>query len=278
MKKYEYDMQKWCDRATCMIAYWPDRKKVMAELQQHLLDQQEAFMEQGLDAQEAADRALEAMGDPYAISKDLGRLHKPFWGYFLRTCKIAFVVLLCVSALLTIFSRNILFIRNGSILDFDAFDQVSYGSDTGRTLHHLSEPDVSFFGDGSYFKVKDAVIYTEYDEYEQREITRLRLNMRQWSFLPIGEVQNYDGIHCVGLTCDFYAIDSLGNVYPFKVPTKLNSLRISSAFHQTGLFSGVHEIWLEDFPAGEAQWVEIRYDRDGRNYALRINLRGGVQE
>ena len=278
MKRYEYDMRDWCHSATCLIAYWPDRKMVIEELYQHILDRQQDFIDQGLEPQEAADRALEAMGDPYAISHDLALLHKPFWGYFLRACKIAFVVLACISLLFCLFGKNLRINNNGSILDFDAFDQASYGTDTGRTLHHLSKPNVSFHVDGSHFKVTDAVIYTAYVEYQQREFTYLRLNMRQWSFLPIREAQNYDGINCVGLTCNFYAIDSLGNVYPFKVPTKQNSLCISSAFHQTGLFSGIHEIWLMDFPEGEAQWIEIRYDRDGRNYALRINLRGGVQE
>jgi len=35
------------------------------------------------------------------------------------------------------------------------------------------------------------------------------------------------------------------------------------------------DLWLNNFSSQEAQWIELRYDRDGRDIRLRIDLNGG---
>ena len=71
----------WLDAATAKIRFSPDRKAVRRELEAHLEDLREAS---GLEE----DAALKAMGDPAGIAEELGRLHRPWWGYLWRTSQV----------------------------------------------------------------------------------------------------------------------------------------------------------------------------------------------
>lgn len=43
-----------------------------------------------------------------------------------------------------------------------------------------------------------------------------------------------------------------------------------------GPFSYTMELWLSNFRSEDADWIEIRYDREGRDIVLRIDLTGGA--
>ena len=86
----------WLDTATKKILFRPDRKAVRRELEAHLEDLREAS---GLDE----EAAVSAMGDPAALAEELGRLHRPWWGYLWRTSQIVLagtVVFCCLLAVL----------------------------------------------------------------------------------------------------------------------------------------------------------------------------------
>lgn len=74
----------WVERATQKIRFGPDRKAVSRELTDHIEDIQDRYMAQGLTSYEAEQRAVEDMGNPEAISEELGRLHKPYLGWLWR--------------------------------------------------------------------------------------------------------------------------------------------------------------------------------------------------
>ena len=87
---------EWLDTATKKILFRPDRKTVRRELEAHLEDLLEAS---GLDEEAAAA----AMGDPEVLAEELGRLHRPWWGYLWRTSQIVLagaVVFCCLLAVL----------------------------------------------------------------------------------------------------------------------------------------------------------------------------------
>ena len=84
---------EWLDTATKKILFRPDRKAVRRELEAHLEDLREAS---GLDEEAAAA----AMGDPEALAEELGRLHRPWWGYLWRTSQIVLVLTVIVCGLL----------------------------------------------------------------------------------------------------------------------------------------------------------------------------------
>ena len=75
---------------------------------------------------------------------------------------------------------------------------------------------------------------------------------------------------------DFWAVDSLGNVYSsFKNDAYSYQRSVSGNLERTGYFSCTMDLWLNNFISQDAQWIELRYDRDGRDIRLRIDLNGG---
>lgn len=88
----------WLDAATKEIRFGPDRRRVRQELEDHILDRMEAAEARGLSAYEAEKAAVEAMGDPGPVARELGRLHRPWLGYLWRASQVLLVVLvLCIA-------------------------------------------------------------------------------------------------------------------------------------------------------------------------------------
>ena len=76
-------LRRWAQNAVYRIGFPGDRKKVYQELMNHMEDHRDALMEQGKSEKEACEAVEKAMGDPFAVAKDLAEIHRPFWGYFL---------------------------------------------------------------------------------------------------------------------------------------------------------------------------------------------------
>lgn len=91
---------KWLEKATAKIRFGPDRRAVQRELEAHLDDAKECRTAAGLPEEEAEAAVLQAMGDPEAIAEELGRLHRPWWGYLWRASQIALAGALALYILL----------------------------------------------------------------------------------------------------------------------------------------------------------------------------------
>lgn len=266
---------QWCERATSLIRFTPDKMAVYQELYDHLEERRDALMEQGLDEKEATGKTLEAMGDAEALAPQLAVIHPPFWGYMLRFSKILLVTLLCLSILpIWKYAKQLDLAEKPDFQEFDIYDHASYGSETGRTLHHMSQPGVSFSCDGSTFTATDAVVYTEFSEHFGTDRTYLYVLIRQTSIFPWTEHMSYwSGFS--GIPSGFIIRDNLGNVYEgFHGQSSDDTQYMYSTGVQSGLFTYTHECWINAFPA-DADWVEIRYQRDGRDFTLHIDLTGG---
>lgn len=71
---------------------WKRARPVLArELEQHLTDQRDAFLEEGADLETAERLAVEEMGDPVRVGTELDRVHrpKPQWGLLAATLALA---------------------------------------------------------------------------------------------------------------------------------------------------------------------------------------------
>jgi len=268
--------RKWCWNATWLIQYTPDREEVAAELYEHLLDHYEDLIAQGYSEEEAVAKALEAMGDASEIAGPLGQLHSPFWGLLTRRLAIAMAILLCITLVSFCFYVGDLRFGNPSPRDFNVFSEESYGGNTGRTLLHMSEHEISASLDGSRFTVTDAAVFTE--TINGTESTRLYLRVQQRTTMPWLEHERY----YYPLTCyyleDFYARDSLGNHYPSFMECGWSGIGLVHHGAQTGLFTYTYECWINDYQGADGDWLELRYDRDGRDFCLRIRLNGGGEE
>lgn len=270
MKKKDWNFDIWCRKATHTIAYRPDRKRVFRELRGHLEDAYEAQIDRGCSPEEAEQMALESIGSAQEVAAKMAAIYKPFWGYLLQASQIVLAVLLVLSLIpiLKYVRANALLLEPAPQLhNFDLYDSASYGGQTGRTLHHLSAPNTSFRSDGNTFTVTDAVVYTEYSDHYQKNVTRLYLQIRQQSLLPWQEHRQYSGFYYAVAHC--FVRDAAGNEYYF-----IEGNSRSSFCAQGGIFSATHLCWIQDFPSN-AKWAELCYERDGRSIAVRIDLTGG---
>lgn len=265
---------RWCNIATCRIYYGPDRKAVFRELMVHLEDAYEAGIARGLSEEDATNRALDSMGKATDIAPQLAAIHRPFWGFMIRACQIALAVLLVLSLVpIWKYASSLKIYDAPPMQNFEIFAPASYGEGTGRVLHHLSQPDVSFSSEAGIFTVTDAAVFTTSSDDGETSWTQLHLLVQQRGLLPWKEHKGYFQFDAV--TRWFSARDSLGNVYDCYWDSLFESNgRLFSDAVQSGIFTGLHELRINDFPK-EATWVELCYARDGRNYTLHIDLTGG---
>lgn len=267
---------KWCMKATFLIRFGPDREAVSNELRSHMEDHYDALVEKGCEPDEAVELVIRSMGDSQDIAHQLAAIHRPFWGYMLRFSRIALIILLCLSLLPIWNYATKLRFGYTQYKNFDVYDKASYGGDTGRTLHHISNPNVKASSDGSTFTVTDAVIFTE-PASDGTEITRFYFRMEQFSWLPWTEQETYFGLYPDQNTVSsqLHAVDSLGNIYGSYKDIMDDQPYIIPNGGQTGLFTYTHECWINGFPATGADWIDIYYTRDGREMCIRIDLSGG---
>lgn len=72
MKMEEY-LNKVTEQMRCKKA----RASVAGELKNHILDQMEAYKQEGLEEEEALDKAIIEMGDPVQVGVSFDRIHRP---------------------------------------------------------------------------------------------------------------------------------------------------------------------------------------------------------
>ena len=93
-------MQQWLDTAVGGIRFRPDRKAVREELQAHLEDKAADLRRifPDMTGEEAAERAVEEMGDAAEIGTELARLHKPWLGYLWTASRVLLGLALALAA------------------------------------------------------------------------------------------------------------------------------------------------------------------------------------
>lgn len=118
MEKRDY-LDKVAEQIRCKRAV----PAVTAELEQHIFDQKEAFMDAGMSESEAEARAVEEMGDPIEAGQKLDQIHRPStpWNAIFLIGMIAVGCQLLLSRLATqtgSFSsyRNLFFLVTGYVL------------------------------------------------------------------------------------------------------------------------------------------------------------------
>lgn len=241
----------WCKAATEKIRYGPDREAVSAELQAHLEDKYDAFLAQGLTHEEATARTLEDMGSAGEIAPQLGAIHRPWLGYLYRVTQLIAITVL-VPAMLVL--GGILLDKLHIKLSIDHYESLSKYDDTG----YYCKPNVCVYTEGYRISIPEAAVVPE----EQRLYFELEVHYWPW----MGGFTARD---------HFWAVDSLGNYYCSIADYDYESPRVNShggGIYSSGIQAGSYT--LEGFDC-DAQWVELHYDRDGRDIVLRIDLTGG---
>lgn len=263
--------REWAGKAASHIKYAPDRGGVIRELMDHMEDKAEELKARGVPEEAAAQAALESMGDPDEVGEQLSAVHKPWLG---RLWDFSRTILILSIVAVVLVGCYMLFVQIISPTSYTerspAFWRAVEREDEHTTVVWL-DADCKDRSDGYTFTVPYAALrYVEAHEKEGWPVPEgvylnLVLKARWWNPL----------LERPGTFQRFYAVDDRGNVYQTILTQRWKE---EPAFvgnvYLTGLLSAEYDAWFEHLDP-EAQWVELRYDRDGRDVRLRIDLTGG---
>ena len=149
---------QFCDHVCMYVRFRPDHAAIRAELAAHWEDHAAALMERGIPEEEAARRALEAMGDPEEIGKELDKSHSPLLGWF-QICFRVFAWAAALAAAIVLVSW--LFNRGGiSYLTTDVEEKWVEQGLLPWTEHVVADfhPDAVFRGEDYTFSVRRALL------------------------------------------------------------------------------------------------------------------------
>lgn len=183
-----YKAQDFVEEILSYVKFSFDRKEISLELNQHMVDKIEHYMEKGYDEKEAENLAINHMGDPKEIGVQLNKEHNPILGWIWAITNIGVRILITIS--IFILAINILIvIFNGSGVKGIAEENIVYRLDINERVE--IDNRVIEFTNLIYEKNGDMNIF--YKDYEKS------LFGRSDSFDWIGHIK-----------------DDLGNEYGYK--------------------------------------------------------------
>lgn len=245
------NFEDWCFRAVSQIRFKPDQEAVYAELKAHLEDHYDDLLAQGHSQDQARRLALEAMGDPEEIAPQLGAIHKPWLGYAYRVVKWV-TIPVCIWALFLLIAFGGSHLH--ALLSTANYDSLREEAEGGSYY----QPNVTDTSDGYRFTVTEAAVNAAGDTLF------IELQITYWPWMPQPGIVNH-----------FWALDNLGNRYISRYETQFDD--VPKVTYQVGFYSQGFEsngLEIRHFDSG-AEWLELHYDRDGRDIVLRIDLTGG---
>lgn len=259
---YYREFYRWCWDAVRKIKYPPDRNKVYAELYDHMMDRYESLIERGMSPADAEKKTLEAMGNADELAIQLAAIHRPFWAYALVLIRIVAIVML----VMTLGSGIRFAYQEVSSLDWDI---VEWGR--GMDMEVYSQvSNVSDSSDGYTFRVTDVALWRKElpepingkDYYDH---LYLRLEVRKplpWS-LPQEALEA------------MWAVDNTGTYYDtvMRETTEPDGIKYMGLVHSRG--DKIYDLYFSSVTE-DLEWIELHYDRDGRDIVLRVELAGGA--
>ena len=259
---------RWCSQAVSGIRFRPDQKEVYAELYAHMEDQYEELLDAGFPEKDAENEVAEAMGDPGETALQLERIHRPFWAYALRAARWCLVlsVLLGLFFLPAYLQGLNIASRHTQTQDEAYFGESREEEERFDLLVFYTEVGYRDRSDGYTFTVTRAAERSSgFKEAPEDAQSTLYLEVKVFNPRPWADA-------CASLQ-EFSAVDSLGNVYPSaRYANRIPFL--TGTWRRTGLFTYTWIIMLEGYRSREAEWIERRYEKSGRDVRLPVNLRG----
>ncbi len=250
----------WCQEATKLIRFSEDRKPVYDELMAHLQDRQQAFMEQGMETMAAQDTALQAMGSAQKIAPELAKVHRPFWGYAYWITKVC-AILCCALAIYMVVGIYGSMIHG--IATYKADPTTLHPGDGGQweMITQVSSEE-TVYSDGYWIRVPGAILW----EHRTGELQlEFKLQVIHSPFL--------EHLNC---TSHFWAVDSLGNHYSCYYDVQASDVpHVAIGGGKSTSGCQFHSMSIQHVSSADIQWIDLHYNRDGRDIVLRIDLAGG---
>lgn len=260
--------QNWCSRAVAGIRTSPDREIVSQELFDHLEDIYQSLIDKGMDPKEAQTQAIVSMGSPEEIAPQLAAIHRPFWGMVELFFRRAIVVLAFITALtFGLFFINNYYI-NPILQEFDPDAGLSLSGIVEQTF--LTNPNFTVYSDGYTLTVDRVSVWqrTYVSEDDTKPQYYCNVQIKVSNPLPWADAPDFSGW--------YWAEDSLGNYYYSTYEDSAeNECSIQATDYRIGFFNYVQDLWLSPYVSQDAEWIELHYDRSGRNIVMHIDLPGG---
>lgn len=263
----DYEFKRWCETACSHIRFKPDRERVKQELQWHIEDKIEALADSEKTLGQRREAVLEAMGDADEVGKALAKQHKPWLGWLWLASRRILVFTVIVALMCSVNFRIMLGLegnRSRNNRDFTEANTV-----LGNRLL-LVKPNSVARTDGYTIRItRAAKWHLDYvDDTGARQIrdelyfTIDTMNWLPWAAEPVGVFY-------------FSAVDSKGNTYTNRIQRGERS--IVGSLEWRGIFACRFEMRVEGLDP-EANWIELKYDRSGRQFSLLIPLKEGVTQ
>lgn len=256
-------MEDWCRQAVSQIKYRPDRQMVHRELQAHMEDRYEAYLERGMSNAEAEANVLLAMGSAQEIAPQLAAIHRPFWGYLLSVSRWLLIVIACIMVVpLGRFVEQLDIRKPEYLYDFTGeYDPYIDDEHNGGQRILYAEPTCEAGSDGYRFRVTKAAVW----ERSYGETLHYQMDVMDPGFwTEDGDIGRW-----------FWALDSNGRHYDSFYESGGGERYVSGNSYRTGLFTRTYEMWLVGYDHEGVEWVELHYDRSGRDIVLYLDLTGG---
>lgn len=251
--RYKQKFYYWCREAVSKIAYIPDMNKVYNELFEHLLDRHAYFMAKGMDEDTAADKTLEAMGDPKIIAPQLGAIHRPGWAYATLVTRVVVAILMVLTLIgFAYFLNDQHYLRQGAVY----FLSDPFSEQPDKQVCSI-EPDVKSSSDGYTFTVEKAAVWND------RMVIRIKAtNPLPWAGTPTAPLhmwaQDSNGTH-------YTSHSSCGRMEDNAVFVNMEQYNLTTHYYDLYIYGETEDV----------TYLTLHYDRDGRNILLHIDLTEG---
>ena len=247
---YYREFYYWCREAVSSIKYIPDKNKVYNELFDHLLDRYESFVVRGMSEEIAVKKTLEAMGDPKELSPQLAAIHKPYWAYALHFTRFVALVLLAL-----LIGRGVIFFHDQNYYTKDPLGDPFSESSANR-ISYIT-PDVKVSADGYTFRVTEAGVW-DYGAVVRIKVTNpIPWSLEQTAVMYMEAKDNFGRRYI----CDTQRGSKTQNYVVVHSERK-------------GLTTYWYDLYLYGV-SENIQWLELCYNRDGRNLFLHLDFSGG---
>lgn len=273
----------WCRIAVKGIKYRPERDQVHKELYEHLEDRYESFRSRGCEQEEAVDKTIEAMGSAEDLSVRLTKIHSPFWLYMLRISSVLLII-----AILFTLNPFIEFVKDQSAeetsysgiegssgVPYNPYEDSKYinyeGTFVAKKIQTFT-PTCSGSINGYPTTVTKAVLWKEDRTWSGRISYKLFLRLE--AIFPYHWTEFNPNLVDIGEY--IWAEDSLGNYY--YSDAEWGKVGEPSIIQHHGIgeqYVHIFDLTMDDYVSLDAEWIDLHYDRDGRDYVLRIELPGG---
>lgn len=272
MRKKE--LWQWCSIAVSEILFLPDRNRVFKELADHMDDHYEHLLSEGCDEATAQKRTLEAMGSATEVAAQLGKIHRPFWGYFLQITRRLLLILLAVTVIpLSIYLYNFVSTsyEQPSYGRFDPY-QDTYLSDAIGTTQQVMYKTLSQQASCRDYKLtlKEAV-WTKTQLFSpamEKNDLYFRIEIKN----PLPWAEDPDILEHI------WGRDSNGKIYYPYASGHPDEGHLNGWIYHTGPSTWLLDMQVYHFAPENAKWIEIYYDRDGTSFSFQISLLGGANQ